>query len=76
MASEDRDRDQDGSQKSESGMDRLIGELGEFLSAQTGKLAEKATDKLDDVTDQLNDVAENGGKLTDIGGRLLKGTPR
>ncbi|WP_329286666.1 SRPBCC family protein [Streptomyces sp. NBC_00691] len=73
MASEDRDRDQDGSQKSESGMDRLIGELGEFLSAQTGKLAEKATDKLDDVTDQLNDVAENGGKLTDIGGRLLKG---
>ncbi|MEU4076960.1 cyclase [Streptomyces venezuelae] len=73
MASDDRDRDQDRSQNSESGMDRLLGELGEFLSAQTGKLAEKATDKLEDVTDQLYDVAENGGKLTDIGGRLLKG---
>ncbi|WP_306328477.1 SRPBCC family protein [Streptomyces venezuelae] len=76
MAPEDRDRGQDRSQNSgnsESGMDRLLGELGEFLSAQTGKLAEKATDKLEDVTDQLYDVAENGGKLTDIGGRLLKG---
>ncbi|MEK9521611.1 SRPBCC family protein [Streptomyces sp. NPDC087908] len=69
MATEDRDR----SEKSESGLDRLFGELGEFLSAQTGQLADKATDKLGDVTDQLNDVAENGGKLTDIGGRLLQG---
>ncbi|MFJ8294930.1 SRPBCC family protein [Streptomyces sp. NPDC094447] len=71
MASEDRDRDR--SEKSESGLDRLFGELGEFLTAQTGQLADKATDKLGDVTDQLNDVAENGGKLTDIGGRLLQG---
>ncbi|MER6096516.1 SRPBCC family protein [Streptomyces sp. NPDC001728] len=71
MATEDRDR---GSTKtSESGLDRLISELGGFLSAQTGQLAEKATDKLGDVTDQLYDVADNGGKLTDIGGRLLKG---
>ncbi|MFG2834344.1 SRPBCC family protein [Streptomyces zaomyceticus] len=74
---QDRDREQDrnhdDTEKPESGLDRLLGELGEFLTAQTGQLAEKATDKLGDVTDQLNDVAENGGKLTDIGGRLLKG---
>ncbi|MEE1814447.1 SRPBCC family protein [Streptomyces sp. SP18ES09] len=69
MASEDRDR----SEKPESGLDRLFGELGEFLTAQTGQLADKATDKLGDVTDQLSDVAENGGSLTDIGGRLLQG---
>ncbi|MFG2772176.1 SRPBCC family protein [Streptomyces sp. NPDC048350] len=69
MASEDR------SQKKESGsgMERLFSELGDFLTAQTGQLAEKAGDKLGDVTDQLNDVAEGGGKLTDIGGRMLKG---
>ncbi|MDX2560879.1 SRPBCC family protein [Streptomyces sp. TX20-6-3] len=71
MASDDRDRDS--TERSESGLDRLLGELGEFLTAQTGQLAEKASDKLGDVTDQLNDVADNGGKLTDIGGRLLKG---
>ncbi|WP_055602147.1 SRPBCC family protein [Streptomyces aureus] len=69
MATEDRDR----TESSPSGMDRLLSELGGFLSAQTGQLADKASDKLGDVTDQLNDVAENGGKLTDIGGRLLKG---
>ncbi|MYS08461.1 cyclase [Streptomyces sp. SID6041] len=71
MATEDRDRDR--SETSESGLDRLFGELGEFLGAQAGQLADKATDKLGGVTDQLNDVAENGGKLTDIGGRLLQG---
>ncbi|MET7758137.1 SRPBCC family protein [Streptomyces sp. NPDC005389] len=71
MATEDRDRAS--SKTSESGLDRLFSELGGFLSAQTGQLAEKATDKLGDVTDQLYDVADNGGKLTDIGGRLLKG---
>ncbi|MFH9725990.1 SRPBCC family protein [Streptomyces sp. NPDC017254] len=71
MAREDRDRDR--SEPSESGLDRLLGELGDFLTAQTGNLAEKATDKLGDVTDQLYDVADNGGKIADIGGRLLKG---
>ncbi|MFD3663827.1 SRPBCC family protein [Streptomyces sp. NPDC058659] len=69
MAREDRTQ----GNESQSGLDRLLGELGDFLSAQTGQLAEKATDKLGDVTDQLNDVAENGGKLTDIGGRMLQG---
>ncbi|MCB8906988.1 MULTISPECIES: SRPBCC family protein [unclassified Streptomyces] len=69
----DQDQDRDGTEKSGSGLDRLLGELGEFLTAQTGQLAEKATDKLGDVTDQLYDVADNGGKLADIGGRLLKG---
>ncbi|MFF0473535.1 SRPBCC family protein [Streptomyces sp. NPDC004284] len=59
--------------QSESGMDRLLGELGDFLVAQTGQLAEKATDKLGEVTDQLYDVADNGGKLTDIGGRIFQG---
>ncbi|WP_395358367.1 SRPBCC family protein [Streptomyces sp. YH02] len=70
---QERDSDRDRTEKSGSGLDRLISELGEFLTAQTGQLAEKATDKLEDVTDQLYDVADNGGKLTDIGGRLLKG---
>ncbi|WP_369142991.1 SRPBCC family protein [Streptomyces sp. R44] len=69
MATEDRRDDK----KSESGLDRLLGELGGFLTAQAGELAEKATDKLGDVTDQLYDVAENGGKLTDIGGRIFQG---
>ncbi|MFF9909184.1 SRPBCC family protein [Streptomyces sp. NPDC013457] len=69
MAPEDRSK----AKESGSGLDRLLGELGDFVSAQTGQLAEKATDKLGDVTDQLYDVAENGGKLTDIGGRLLQG---
>ncbi|MEV4941526.1 SRPBCC family protein [Streptomyces zaomyceticus] len=69
----EQDRNREDTEKSPSGLDRLFGELGEFLTAQTGQLAEKATDKLGNVTDQLNDVAENGGKLTDIGGRLLQG---
>ncbi|MFE5902041.1 SRPBCC family protein [Streptomyces sp. NPDC056488] len=59
--------------ESESGLDRLFGELGGFLSAQTGQLAEKATDKLGDVTGQLQDVADNGGSIADIGGRMLQG---
>ncbi|MFJ3502723.1 SRPBCC family protein [Streptomyces sp. NPDC090135] len=59
--------------ESSSGLDRLFGELGGFLSAQTGQLAEKATDKLGDVTGQLQDVADNGGSIADIGGRMLQG---
>ncbi|MES9810351.1 SRPBCC family protein [Streptomyces sp. CS081A] len=59
--------------ESGSGLDRLLGEVGDYLSAQTGQLAEKATDKLGDVTDRLQDVADNGGSLADIGGRMLQG---
>ncbi|MFC8173471.1 SRPBCC family protein [Streptomyces sp. NPDC057242] len=69
MASENRTS----AKESESGMDRLFGELGDYLSAQAGQLAEKATDKLGDVTGQLQDVADNGGSIADIGGRLLQG---
>ncbi|MFB7395172.1 MULTISPECIES: SRPBCC family protein [unclassified Streptomyces] len=69
MATEDRSQEKE----SGSGMQRLLDELGGFLSAQVGQLADKATDKVGDVTDQLTDVAEGGGKLTDIGGRMLKG---
>lgn len=65
--------DRKNAKESGSGLDRLLGELGDYLSAQTGQLADKATDKLEDVTDQLHDVAENGGSLADIGGRMLKG---
>ncbi|MFJ2092705.1 SRPBCC family protein [Streptomyces sp. NPDC087901] len=57
----------------ESGMDKLRGELSNFLSTQVEKLAEKAGDKLTDVTGQLNDVAENGGSLPAIGSRILQG---
>ncbi|MGV9692051.1 SRPBCC family protein [Streptomyces sp. NPDC003444] len=69
MASENRTS----GKESGSGMDRLLGELGDYLSAQTGQLAEKATDKLGDVTGQLQDVADNGGSLADIGGRMIQG---
>ncbi|MFJ4872028.1 SRPBCC family protein [Streptomyces sp. NPDC088757] len=69
MAPEDRTQEKE----SGSGLDRLLGELGGFLSAQTGQLAEKATDKLGDVTGQLQDVADNGGSIADIGGRMLQG---
>lgn len=57
----------------ESGMDKLRGELSNFLSTQVEKLAEKAGDKLTDVTGQLNGVAENGGSLPAIGSRILGG---
>ncbi|MEU3407080.1 SRPBCC family protein [Streptomyces sp. NPDC006670] len=56
-----------------SPMDHLLGELGDYLTAQAGSLADKAADKIDDVTDQLYDVADNGGSLAAIGGRLLQG---
>ncbi|RSS43894.1 SRPBCC family protein [Streptomyces sp. WAC08241] len=69
MASENRSS----AKESGSGFDRLLGELGDYLSAQTGQLAEKATDKLGDVTGQLQGVADNGGSLADIGGRMLQG---
>ncbi|MFD8686571.1 SRPBCC family protein [Streptomyces sp. NPDC059651] len=55
------------------GLDRLRGELSNFLSAQMEKLAEKAGEKLTDVTGQLTDVAENGGSLPAIGSRVLQG---
>ncbi|MFG2138277.1 SRPBCC family protein [Streptomyces sp. NPDC048650] len=57
----------------ESGMDRLRGELGNYVNAWVGNLAEKAGDKLGDVTGQLTDVAENGGSLGKIGANLLQG---
>ncbi|MET8437307.1 SRPBCC family protein [Streptomyces sp900116325] len=57
----------------ESGLDRLREELGDYLTAWVGDLAERAGDKLIDVTDQLTDVAENGGSLSKIGSNLLGG---
>lgn len=56
-----------------SGLDRLRDELGDFVTAWVGDLAEKAGDKLFDVTDQLTDVAENGGSLGKVGANLLGG---
>lgn len=56
-----------------SGLDRLVDELGGYLTAQAEQLADKAVDKVGDVTDALLDVAENGGTLADVGGRILKG---
>ncbi|MFF2198599.1 SRPBCC family protein, partial [Streptomyces sp. NPDC058157] len=56
-----------------SPMDHLLGELGDYLTAQAGNLADKAADKIDDVTDQLYDVVDGGGSLGAIGGRLLQG---
>lgn len=56
-----------------SGLDRLREELGDYLKARVGDLAERAGDKLIDATDQLTDVAENGGSLSKIGANLLGG---
>lgn len=72
MAKSDRDR----AQGSNAGLDQLLKELPEFLTAQADRLADKASDKLGGLTDQLYDVAENGGKLSDVGGigaRMLQG---
>ncbi|WP_405669385.1 SRPBCC family protein [Streptomyces sp. NBC_00055] len=57
----------------ESGLDRLREELGDYLTAWVGDLAERAGDKLIDVTDQLTDVTENGGSLSKVGSTLLGG---
>lgn len=57
----------------ESGLGRLREELGDYLTAWVGDLAERAGDKLIDVTDQLTDVAENGGSLSKVGSTLLGG---
>ncbi|MFE7474671.1 SRPBCC family protein [Streptomyces sp. NPDC057575] len=56
-----------------SGLDRLREELGDYLTARVGDLAERAGDKLIDATDQLTDVAENGGSLSKVGANLLGG---
>ncbi|MCX4793106.1 MULTISPECIES: SRPBCC family protein [unclassified Streptomyces] len=56
-----------------SGIDRLREELGDYLKARVGDLAEKAGDKLIDATDQLTGVAENGGSLSKVGANLLGG---
>ncbi|MFF4583526.1 SRPBCC family protein [Streptomyces sp. NPDC001373] len=56
-----------------SPMDQLLGEVGDYLTAQAGNLVDKAADKIDDLTDQLYDVADGGGSLAQIGGRLLQG---
>ncbi|MFJ8861672.1 SRPBCC family protein [Streptomyces sp. NPDC102451] len=57
----------------ESGLDRLRGELSNFLGAQTDKLAQKAGDKLTGLTGQLTDMAENGGSLPSIASRVMQG---
>ncbi|MFE5243619.1 MULTISPECIES: SRPBCC family protein [unclassified Streptomyces] len=67
MARTDRDEPE------ESGVDRLREEFSNFLGAQTGKLAEKAGDKLTGLTGQLTDIAENGGSLASVGSRVLQG---
>ncbi|MFE9634100.1 SRPBCC family protein [Streptomyces sp. NPDC006463] len=64
---------QRGAKGAQSGFDKLLEEVGAYLSAQAEGLADKAVDKVDDLTDRLSDVAENGGVLTGIGGQLLKG---
>lgn len=56
-----------------SGLDRLREELGDYLTARVGDLAERAGEKLIGATDQLTDVAQNGGSLSKIGANLLGG---
>ncbi|APU38942.1 SRPBCC family protein [Streptomyces sp. TN58] len=64
---------QQGSKDGQSGFDKLLGELGAYVSAQAEDLADKAVDKVGDLTDRLSDVAENGGSLAGIGGKILQG---
>ncbi|WP_030197344.1 SRPBCC family protein [Streptomyces sp. NRRL S-87] len=66
-------QDAKGAGSGQSGMDRLLDEVGGFLSAQAGQLADRAADKVDDLTDRLYDVAENGGSLAGVGSRILGG---
>ncbi|MFB4419633.1 SRPBCC family protein [Streptomyces sp. QL37] len=65
--------DKDEPEAEASGMDRLRGELSNFVGAQTEKLAQKAGDKLTGLTGQLTDVAENGGSLPSIASRVMQG---
>ncbi|MGW6414553.1 SRPBCC family protein [Streptomyces sp. NPDC055055] len=58
---------------SRSAVDGLLGEVSQYLAAQAGNLADKASDKLGDLTDQLSDAADNPGSIADIGGRIIKG---
>ncbi|MFH8570018.1 SRPBCC family protein [Streptomyces sp. NPDC017993] len=67
MAKTGRDKD-----AGDSGMDRVRSELGNYLSAKVGDLAEKTGGKLTDVTQQLAEGGESGGMLK-MGSRLLKG---
>ncbi|MGP8303417.1 SRPBCC family protein [Streptomyces inhibens] len=62
-----------GQDNADSGLDRLRDELGGFVTAWAGNLAERAGDKLMDVTGQLTDVAQSGGSLSKIGANLLGG---
>ncbi|MFF3325624.1 SRPBCC family protein [Streptomyces sp. NPDC002889] len=45
------------------GLDKLRGELGNYVGARVGHLADAAGDKLAGVTDKLLDSAESGGSL-------------
>ncbi|MFJ4840303.1 SRPBCC family protein [Streptomyces sp. NPDC088746] len=65
--------DKDEPESEASGMDRLREELTNFVGAQTGKLAQKAGDKLTGLTGQLTDIAENGGSLPSIASRVMQG---
>lgn len=65
--------DSDAPETGESGIDRLRGELTNFLGAKTEKLAQKAGDKLTGLTGQLTDIADNGGSLPSVASRVLQG---
>ncbi|MFJ5550305.1 SRPBCC family protein [Streptomyces sp. NPDC093225] len=73
MATKQREQDSQGAKDGQSGLDRLLEEVGGYLTAQAGQLADRAIDKVDDLTDGLYDVAENGGSLAGIGTRILGG---
>ncbi|MFG2408188.1 SRPBCC family protein [Streptomyces brevispora] len=70
---ENKEPEADEGEEEATGMDRLRGELSNFLSNQVDKLSEKAGEKLTNVTGLLTDVAENGGELPAMGSRILKG---
>ncbi|WP_250291360.1 SRPBCC family protein [Streptomyces atroolivaceus] len=65
--------DKDEPEAKSSGMDRIREELSNFVGAQTGKLAQKAGDKLTGLTGQLTDIADNGGSLPSIASRVMQG---
>lgn len=57
----------------DTGLDRLRGELGSYVTARAGRLADSLSDRVSGLTDDLTDAAENGGTLGNVASRVMGG---
>jgi uncharacterized membrane protein len=57
----------------DTGLDRLRGELGSYVTARAGRLADSLSGKVSGLTDNLTDAAENGGTLGNVASRVMGG---